>query len=244
MKNNIVVFFCLATLAHALAIHQVNAANDLVRQLCQRTTNNNLCLSIIEADPRQDLKNSPNGLCTILRERAVSNAIATSSKISNLLKTTTNRYAVQCLQICADSYQISIMRLRSADFRVISRQGYVSLAGGVAVASDATHDCEGTFTERPGTPPSPLTSENQSLEDVVRLVLEIINLTICNKVASCFAIRSKENKILNKRNNQPEAGGGSVLTLWVLPRSVDSEDATVGCSGLTGKVVSSATFVI
>ncbi|KAK4477555.1 hypothetical protein RD792_016787 [Penstemon davidsonii] len=130
-----------------------------------------------KADPRQDLKNSPNGLCSILRERAVSDAIATSSKISNLLKTTTNRYAVQCLRICADSYQISIMRLRSADFRVISRQGYVSLARGVSDAFDLTSDCEDTFTERPGTPPSPLTSENQSLVNIVRLVLEIINLT-------------------------------------------------------------------
>ncbi|KAL3834643.1 hypothetical protein ACJIZ3_009379 [Penstemon smallii] len=182
MKNNIQMSIAILALVTALVIdQQVNAANDLVRQMCGRTDNNNLCVSIIEADPRENLKNSPNGLCGILRDRALSNAVATTPKISNLLKTTTNTYARECLQICLDSYEKSIMELKSVDFREINDRNYGSLVIKVSYGSLGPEDCEESFTERPGTPPSPLKPENNNQVKVVNLALEILNLTLQSK---------------------------------------------------------------
>ncbi|KAL3834642.1 hypothetical protein ACJIZ3_009378 [Penstemon smallii] len=187
MKNNIQMSIAIWALVTALVIdQQVNAANDLVRQMCGRTDNNNLCVSIIEADPRENLKNSPNGLCGILRDKAVSIAVATTPKISNLLKTTTNTYARQCLQICLNSYEKSIMELKSVDFREINHRNYGSLGIVVSYGSLGPEDCEECFAERPGTPPSPLKPENKNMLNVVNLVLEILNLTICNKITGYF----------------------------------------------------------
>ncbi|KAG8363692.1 hypothetical protein BUALT_Bualt19G0048800 [Buddleja alternifolia] len=89
-----------------------NGANDLVHRLCQRIRNNNVCTSIIEAGPQNNLKSSPNGLCTILRDKAVANVIATKAKISNVLRRTTQPYVVQCLQACSDSLEEKLFTLK------------------------------------------------------------------------------------------------------------------------------------
>ncbi|KAL3814758.1 hypothetical protein ACJIZ3_016026 [Penstemon smallii] len=180
IKNNLVLL-CVATCALSFVLHQTNAANDLVRNWCQRTDYNDLCVSEIEADPRENLKNSPNGLCNILRDRAVANAVATTPKISSLLQTTTNHYAVQCLQICSESYQRSISKLTVVDFSVINRQDYSELNGDIGAAFYEFQDCEECFTERPGTSPSPLTPENQNLGNICKVVIEIINFVKLKK---------------------------------------------------------------
>ncbi|KAL0372009.1 UNVERIFIED_CONTAM: hypothetical protein Scaly_0882500 [Sesamum calycinum] len=181
---NDLFFFCFAALL--LPLHQSNAAaDDLVHQWCRRTSDNDVCTSVIEADPRDNLKHSPNGFCAILRDRGLADAAATKAKISDALKNTTQLYAVQCLQDCSDFYNRTIYIFNYVDFSVLNHRNYPGLNIDIAGAYDAVRDCEDGFKERPGTLPSPITQENLRMMKIIDTILSIINLKECNKADYC-----------------------------------------------------------
>ncbi|KAL0378928.1 UNVERIFIED_CONTAM: hypothetical protein Sradi_3198300 [Sesamum radiatum] len=165
---NDLFFFCFAALLLLLPLQQSNAAgDDLVHQWCRRTSDNDVCKSIIEADPWDNVKHSPNGFCAILRDRGLTDAAATKPKISDALKNTTQLYAVQCLQDCFDFYDGTIDILKSVDFSVMNHHNYPGPIMSVSGAYYAVSDCEDGFTEQPGTLPSPITQENLSMRKII-----------------------------------------------------------------------------
>ncbi|XP_073024360.1 pectinesterase inhibitor-like [Primulina eburnea] len=181
MKLNL-GFLCLS-LAVALIFHQTKSAN-VEQQYCKRTTNGALCLSIIEADPRATLKTTPIGLCTILRDKALATAGATSAKISGLLKRATNPHLVSSLKTCFSGYSSAISSLKSVDFRVINPQTYVGLVGSMSDASDVPRDCELSFQEPPAIQ-SPISAENERLRVICATTMEMVNLVECNRPSFC-----------------------------------------------------------
>ncbi|KAL0407919.1 UNVERIFIED_CONTAM: hypothetical protein Sradi_1726300 [Sesamum radiatum] len=183
---NDLFFFCFAASLLLLPLQKSNAAaDDLVHQWCRRTSANDVCTSIIEADPRDNLKHSPNGFCEILRDRGLADAAATKAKISDALKNTTQLYAVQCLQDCSDFYDRTSYILNYVDFSVLDHHNYPALNNNIAGAYDAVSECEAGFTERPGTLPSPITQENLRMMKIIDTILCIINLKECNKAEYC-----------------------------------------------------------
>ncbi|KAH6786547.1 hypothetical protein C2S52_006099 [Perilla frutescens var. hirtella] len=154
--------------------------SDVVHKWCKITPNYDLCTSIIKADPRTQLKQSPNGMCVILRDRAVLEVIAADTAVSRYLNNKTkagfNNYGVECLQQCAKFYGDAIYDLDISDFAVINETTYTSLAEQVGSADDGPKGCEECFTERPGTTSSPLTSQNHNIQNISLIILSILYL--------------------------------------------------------------------
>ncbi|KAL6546508.1 hypothetical protein OROMI_022229 [Orobanche minor] len=172
-----------------LMIFRVNSAtddDDVVHRWCSMTDNNKLCVSVIDADSRSNLKNSLNGLCAIIRDRVVADATVTQNKIiPNLLKKTTNFYVNRCLKDCLENYDDGIYSLKSIDFSHIEgKTYYIDISAHIAAGLDEVTECESCFTEQPGTP-SPLTSNNDKFVKIGILVAEILNLVNCNKTEAC-----------------------------------------------------------
>ncbi|KAH6778371.1 hypothetical protein C2S51_009683 [Perilla frutescens var. frutescens] len=153
---------------------------DVVHKWCKITPNYDLCTSIIKADPRTQLKQSPNGMCVILRDRAVLEVIAADTMVSRYLNNKTkagfNKYGVECLQECAGFYGDAIYDLDISDFTIINQTTYTPLSVQVGSAYDGPKNCEECFTERPGTTPSPLTSQNHNIQNISQIILSILYL--------------------------------------------------------------------
>ncbi|XP_011089123.1 pectinesterase inhibitor-like [Sesamum indicum] len=167
----------LIALAMAPTLHQANAA-DITAGLCGQTTPKAVCVLLVEADPRANLKTSPNGIATILRDKASATASATSAKISSLLRGATNRREIAALKSCSAGYNRAISSLRSADFKVIDRRTYATLVAAISNANDEPRDCELSFQEPPAVR-SPISAENERLREICATTLEIINLRVC-----------------------------------------------------------------
>ncbi|KAK6140392.1 hypothetical protein DH2020_025862 [Rehmannia glutinosa] len=181
---NLLLIISIALLTMAPILHQANAAVDVANKWCRRTTHSATCLSIVEADRRAHLKHSPNGIATILTDKALATAAAISIKIAKLLETATNRHEVAALKSCFAGYSGAITSLRSAYFKVINRQTYSSLVADISDANDEPRDCELTFQEPPAVR-SPITAENERLRDICDTTLEIINLVVCKSSSFC-----------------------------------------------------------
>ncbi|KAL3516175.1 hypothetical protein ACH5RR_023077 [Cinchona calisaya] len=173
----IIVFF-------VASFSQSEGAFDF-RQFCQRTTHSGTCIFVILADPRINLRTTPNGLGTILNDKAKSVTATTSSKISTLLKRSTNPKLGRDLQICSDIYDRNKDRLKQ-DFSSFNRAKYLNIVTALGGVFDEAGDCERIFKEPSSPIASPLTVENQNLRTLVETTLQILNLIECNKIAACI----------------------------------------------------------
>ncbi|KAI3445109.1 hypothetical protein Pfo_001774 [Paulownia fortunei] len=177
------LLFIFIALAMAPILHHANAV-DVANEWCGRTTHKSICLSIVEADRRGNLKTSPNGIGTILTDKALATAAATSAKISRVLKRATNRHEIAALKSCSAGYNRAISSLRSAHFKVINRQTYPTLLAAISNANDEPRDCELSFQEPPAIA-SPISAENWRLRDICATTLDIINLVVCKSPEFC-----------------------------------------------------------
>ncbi|KAG8363068.1 hypothetical protein BUALT_BualtUnG0007700 [Buddleja alternifolia] len=168
-------------IALTFVVQQSNAVD--FHQWCQRTSHNNLCVSVVMADPRNNLKTSPNGICRILTDKAITIANANAARISDLQKKSTGRITGP-LRTCSTEYDKMRYDLKGFDFTVLNHENYIPLVANVGGAAGTPGDCEGAFKEFHI--PSPLTNANKNLEDILVAVLEIINLNECNKINSCI----------------------------------------------------------
>ncbi|KAL6569992.1 hypothetical protein OROMI_014506 [Orobanche minor] len=178
------LFICVSLAISPNIILQVDAA-DVSNEWCGRTYRKADCLSIIMADKRANLKTGPNGLATILRDRAVATAVDTSLKIATLLKKATHKREVATLRSCSADYFDAINTLTTADFNLMNRQTYPTLVAVIHTGNDKARDCEFSFQEPPAHIRSPITAENERLREICDTTLQIINLVVCNSVSSC-----------------------------------------------------------
>ncbi|KAL3618237.1 hypothetical protein CASFOL_038558 [Castilleja foliolosa] len=162
--------------------------DDLISKWCSRTEKKELCVKLIEADPREELKRSPNGFCEIVRDKAVKDYVAANSRIPAILKRTTVPFVRSCLiGECSEGYTQAIDKLKSLDFSVISRETYQNLAVSTSYGYTNPWDCEHCFKEGPpglSIPPD-LASDNRNLENAPSIIAIIINLVVCNKIEAC-----------------------------------------------------------
>ncbi|KAL3618243.1 hypothetical protein CASFOL_038564 [Castilleja foliolosa] len=162
--------------------------DDLIGKWCSRTERKELCVKLIEADPRKELKSSPNGFCEIVRDKAVKVYVATNSKIPSIVNRTTVPFVRRCLiDECSEGYIQAIDHLKSLDFSVISRETYQNLAVSTSYGYTNPWDCEHCFKEGPpglSIPPE-LASDNRNLENAPIIIADIINLVVCNKIEAC-----------------------------------------------------------
>ncbi|KAL3618233.1 hypothetical protein CASFOL_038561 [Castilleja foliolosa] len=162
--------------------------DDLIGKWCSRTEKKELCVKLIEADPRKELKSSPNGFCEIVRDKAVKDYVATHSRIPAILKRTTDPFVRRCLiGECSEGYIQAIDNLKSLDFSVISRETYSNLAASVAYGYSNPWFCEHCFKEGPpglSIPPE-LASDNRNLENAPGIIADIVNLMVCGTIAAC-----------------------------------------------------------
>ncbi|PIN02987.1 hypothetical protein CDL12_18019 [Handroanthus impetiginosus] len=178
--NSLFIFITLISMAP----HLHRAVANLARDWCTRTTHSATCLSIVNADRRANLKTSPNGLATILRDKALTTAQATLIKITSLSRRARNPHEIAALKSCSAGYLRAISSLKTAKFAVINRDVYGIVLGAISDANDEPRDCELAFQEPPAIP-SPISANNNRLRDILATNLEIINLIVCNSPSFC-----------------------------------------------------------
>ncbi|KAG8363069.1 hypothetical protein BUALT_BualtUnG0007800 [Buddleja alternifolia] len=132
-------------IALTFVVQQSNAVD--FHQWCQRTSHNNLCVSVVMADPRNNLK---------------------TTRISDLQKKFTGRITGP-LRTCSTEYDKMRYDLKGFDFTVLNHENYIPLVANVGGAAGTPGDCEGAFKEFHI--PSPLTNANKNLEDILVTVL-------------------------------------------------------------------------
>ncbi|XP_027103037.1 cell wall / vacuolar inhibitor of fructosidase 1-like [Coffea arabica] len=159
------------------------AAEDF-QTWCKKTTHNAKCIDVISADPRSDLKTSPSGFCTIVNDEAKAIAARTTSKISSLLRTTTDPLLKSALQECSEKYDSVNFRL-DQDFSVLNHETYPTLAIALTEAYGQAQECEDLLNDPKPLEPS-LTPEIQTASDIVETTLQILNFNECNKIDSCI----------------------------------------------------------
>ncbi|KAL6493844.1 hypothetical protein OROGR_031753 [Orobanche gracilis] len=182
VTNLLFIFISLALSPNIIL--QVDAA-DVSDEWCGRTYRKADCLSIVMADKRANLKTSPNGLATILRDRAVATAVDTSLKIATFLKKAIDKREVTTLRSCSADYFDAIDTLTTADFKVMDHKTYPTLVAVIDVGNDKARDCEFSFRDPRSPIRSPISAENERLREICAITLQIINLVVCNSVSSC-----------------------------------------------------------
>ncbi|KAL9175448.1 hypothetical protein ABFS82_02G112800 [Erythranthe guttata] len=174
--NPPLIIFIALTFILTNTLDRVNAT-DPGTGLCRQTTHNDLCLSILKADPRSDLKFSPSGVATILRDSALSTSADAAAKTTDLLKSASDKQEIASLKSCSGGYSSAISSLKSIKFDVIDRTTYPSMVAAVNAGTVAGRDCEASFKKGAGVP-SPLTAVNGRLGDVCDTLLEIISYAV------------------------------------------------------------------
>ena len=172
----------IATFLLLVLTSRGTAAEDF-HTWCKKTTHSAKCIDVISADPRSDLKTSPSGFCTIVNDEAKAIAARTTSKISSLLRTTTDPLLKSALQECSEKYDSVNFRL-DQDFSVLNHETYPTLAVALTEAYGQAQECEDVLNDPKPLEPS-LTPEIQTAADVVDTTLQILNLNECNKIDSC-----------------------------------------------------------
>ncbi|CAI9110560.1 OLC1v1010611C1 [Oldenlandia corymbosa var. corymbosa] len=143
------------------------AATDF-RQLCGQTSHKDVCISVIQSDPRNNLKNSPSAICTILNDKAQS---ATDPFLSEDLKS------------CSADYDEIVSTLKALNFSVLNNQTYVDLNIGLSLVASRPDDCEDSFKlNQPKPIRSPLTADNKILGDIISTTWNVLNLDHCGNI--------------------------------------------------------------
>ncbi|KAL2325322.1 hypothetical protein Fmac_024380 [Flemingia macrophylla] len=142
---------------------------NFIKQTCQKTPNPNLCIQLIEANPRGHTADVL-GLALILVDVIKARANEVSNIINKLIKEGGNKEA---LSSCANKYKAILV----AD---VSQATQALQFGNPKFGEDATSDsavevtsCEEGFGEK-----SPLTLENNSMRDVANVTRAIIRLLL------------------------------------------------------------------
>ncbi|KAK9288555.1 hypothetical protein L1049_017014 [Liquidambar formosana] len=192
VKVGLVLFLCYASSFFFVGMkanieEDKDIGKDLIHNMCMRTDFNDLCVSTLESDPRTDLKSNPRGFIHILIDRATVNATDTYNYIADLVKKPTDKWTIQCLNWCYESYGHGFRVLKNAlgliDFK--DYLGYRVLNMNIGSFHSDASNCEWCFTEFIPPHKSPITSRNNYLGNISRIALEIVNLIECNHIEYC-----------------------------------------------------------
>ncbi|XP_071913993.1 pectinesterase inhibitor-like [Coffea arabica] len=183
IRVGLTLMLSIATFLLLVLASQGTAAEDF-HTWCKKTTHSAKCIDVISADPRSNLKTRPSGFCTILNDKAKAIAAGTTSKISSLLRTTTDPLLKRALGACSDLYDGLNSRL-DQDFSMLNHENYSNLAIALTGAFDDATECEDALNDPKPLEPS-LTPEIQNVADIVEITLAILNLNECHKTAACI----------------------------------------------------------
>ncbi|XP_058217584.1 pectinesterase inhibitor-like [Rhododendron vialii] len=148
--------------------------SDLVRTICPRTINNDLCLQIFKSDPRSataDVK----GLGQIAIDAGEASANQTLNTLGSLFNSTPASPLKDIYQTCTRNYETAISKLETAK-NLLSSPNYKSASGLATDAMTNIVSCETSFILLPFPDESPIVSFlelTQKSSDLARII-EII----------------------------------------------------------------------
>lgn len=159
---------------------------DLIHNVCKKTSHFDMCVSTIESDPRSDFKSNPRGFVRILIDRAYVNATAINNYIVDLGKKYKDHFTKECFSICHDLYDAGLFHLNEALGLIYFKDymGYRDLDMTLDQFYREPYDCEKSFAQFPAIK-LPLTRENNYLLNISDLAIEIVNLIECNHIDAC-----------------------------------------------------------
>ncbi|GFY81386.1 hypothetical protein Acr_01g0011950 [Actinidia rufa] len=149
-----------------------HSQSDLIADTCKKTEFPEFCISTLRSN-RRSASADVNGLARIVFEAGLAKATSTLNKVNLLLKKTTERILKQCLQICANVYDDALDNISQAIENVGSNNSQA-----VYYASEASinvEDCEESFDEEPNKRKSPLTGDNNVVDQLVNIGAAIVH---------------------------------------------------------------------
>ncbi|KAI5681904.1 hypothetical protein M9H77_03132 [Catharanthus roseus] len=154
---SLIIVIVLSSLS-SLFLTKCNSAIDF-HQWCQRTTHVDVCNSIIQNDPRADLKTSPSGILKILTEKAKSVVALCSFKVVILLESPNSSPQLrEGLERCWIAYKRANQTLDKQNYYgVINKDTYRNLNCNLGRAYEQPIICETAFR---GQVRPPLTPED------------------------------------------------------------------------------------
>lgn len=180
MKRLNFVFIFIALLSSSSQFQQSKAAttssNDLIHQVCQKTSNPSLCESTLKSDPKSEGADT-KGLAHITSDKSLESANETLNKVIPALVGKAKEKAVaDKLQNCRIIYALIVSDISSASAQLeASGKNEVALSY-LELAANGTDSCEKVFTLVPPKMNSPLSDRNNPLVALIRVVQDIIHL--------------------------------------------------------------------
>jgi pectinesterase inhibitor-like protein len=153
-------------------------------QWCKRTTHVDICNSIIQNDPRTNLKTSPSGILTILTDRAKAVVATCASKVVFLLKSPSSSPQLkEGLKKCWIAYKRATQTLALQDYSVVNKDTYKKLNFNLGRVYDQPVICETAFQ---APVKSPLTPEDTDIMNIAEANAQILNIYECNQPTACI----------------------------------------------------------
>lgn len=161
------------------------ASKELIEDVCRRTTEFDICTSLLESDPRKELKTNPEGFVWILLDYVLTDSTNIHSCIGDFLKNTTDN-TIECLDMCYNFYDYGIRSLQAAMQLLYQEDGYKYGQMNLEVTNFhiQIHDCQDCFAERRVKDTMLLSMQNYLVRISVA-ALQIINIVECNDINGC-----------------------------------------------------------
>ena len=154
------------------------------QQICQKTTDRNTCIQIIDASTSAKLKANANGWLQILSDQAKTIATLTVTKNGDALKNPPSRPVAKGLLDCQFIYNFTIIPdIENIEWANLNRSNYPDYNRALSLTELGVNNCEDEFIDLPT--PSPIDVFNQNVKHIVDITLEVLNLNQCNKISAC-----------------------------------------------------------
>ncbi|XP_054793752.1 pectinesterase inhibitor-like [Prosopis cineraria] len=153
------------------------SANDLIDQVCQKTSNPSLCESTLKSDP-ESVGADTKGLAHIMCDKSLDNANETLNRvIPELVGKAREKAVADKLQSCRLIYAVTVTGISSAARQLDSGKNDVALSY-LEIAANGTDSCEKVFTLVPPKMVSPFPDRTKLLMSLVRLAQDIIHMIV------------------------------------------------------------------
>ncbi|KAI4299175.1 hypothetical protein L6164_032658 [Bauhinia variegata] len=151
---------------------------DLIDDVCQKTSDPNLCKSTIRLDPSSSSADT-KGLARIMIQKTNdSTSDAKDEEIPRLIGKTKDVDVQNRLRSCGESYAIVQIRHVAYAMFYLDRDNYKAASNSIGEATVVIGFCNKGFTDPPVGPkmPSPLADVNKLLTSLIHVSVDILNM--------------------------------------------------------------------
>lgn len=149
---------------------------DLIEGICKKVPlYSQLCVSILQSDPRSVHVSDEKGLAGIVAEQALAKAKETTAEINKLLQSTKEGWLKSDLTACAGMYKAAVSEHLPKAINSIRMNNISQAINLLTAASNDASDCEDGFEGAPGV--SPIKDRNDAMSQLCIISVGILSPT-------------------------------------------------------------------